>query len=264
MDVIRFQVDTLSVEVHPDSHSSARAAADAAARTICALSKIQDPVSVIFATGASQQDMLNALTSRSDIPWNRIAGFHLDEYVGIDKNHPASFRRYLREKLTSLVPLREFHEIDGNALDLDTFCATYAKMLGESNPQLCLLGIGENGHLAFNDPGEADFKDPRDMKVTLLDSACRKQQAAEGWFPTWEEVPSRALTLTIPAIMRVPKLILTVPGARKAQAVKRAFCEAISENCPATILRTHPDVTIFLDMDSAAELELDASVQRAG
>lgn len=263
MDIIRFQVDTLNVEVHPDSQSSARAAADAASRTICELSKVQDSVSVIFATGASQQDMLGALTGHRDIPWNRIAGFHLDEYIGIDTNHPASFRKYLRDKLTSLVPLREFHEIDGNAPDLDTFCATYAKRLRESNPQLCLLGIGENGHLAFNDPGEADFNDPRDMKVTLLDSACRKQQAAEGWFRTWEEVPSQALTLTIPTILRVPKLILTVPGERKAQAVKRAFYEAISEDCPATILRTHPDVTIFLDMDSAAELQLDALVQRA-
>jgi glucosamine-6-phosphate deaminase len=160
--------------------------------------------------------------------------------------------------LTTRVPIHEFHEIDGNAPDSERFCISYTKILRDGNPQLCLLGIGENGHLAFNDPAEADFEDPRDMKVALLDSTCREQQAAEGWFRTCEEVPSRALTLTIPAIMRVPKLILTVPGERKAHIVKRALHEPISEACPATILRTHPDVTVFLDADSAAELELDA------
>jgi glucosamine-6-phosphate deaminase len=207
--------------------------------------------------------MLNALVDREDIPWDKIVGFHLDEYVGIDVNHPASFRKYLRQHLITRVPIREFDEIDGNAPDLDSFCVAYAKKLRESNPQLCLLGIGENGHLAFNDPAEADFEDPRDMKVALLDSACREQQAAEGWFRTWEEVPSRALTLTIPTILRIPKLILTVPGGRKAQIVMRALSEPVSENCPATILRTHPDTTLFLDADSAAELELDAIAQRS-
>jgi glucosamine-6-phosphate deaminase len=263
MDIIRFQVDTLNVEVHPNSQSSGRAAAEAASQAVCALSGVQDFVSVIFATGASQLDTLGALTNRSDIPWNKIVGFHMDEYVGIDVNHRASFRRYLRENLTTRVPLREFDEIDGNARDLESFCASYAKKLRESNPQLCLLGIGENGHLAFNDPAEADFKDPRDMKVVLLDSACRRQQVAEGWFRSIDEVPSRALTLTIPTIMRVPKLILTVPGERKAHIVKRALYEPISAACPATILRTHPDTTIFLDPESAAELELDAIAQRA-
>ena len=262
MDIIRFQVDTLRVEVHPDSQSSGRAAAAAASQAICELSQGQDSVSVIFATGASQLDTLGALTNRSDIPWNRIVGFHLDEYVGIDKNHPASFRRYLRENLTTRVPLRDFHEIDGNVLDLDSFCAAYAKKLHESGPQLCLLGIGENGHLAFNDPGEADFKDPRHMKVVSLDSACREQQAAEGWFRSWEEVPDRALTLTIPTIMRVRNLILTVPGERKAEIVRRALYEPISEDCPATILRTHRNAIVFLDAESASKLELDAIVQQ--
>lgn len=262
MDIIRFHIDTLRVEVHPDSQSSGRAAAAAAAQAICTLNGIQDLVSVIFATGASQLDTLGALINRIDIPWNKIVGFHLDEYVGIDRNHPASFRRYLRDNLTTRVPLREFHEIDGNALDLEGFCAAYANKLRESSPQLCLLGIGENGHLAFNDPGEADFKDPREMKVVSLDCACREQQAAEGWFRSWEEVPDRALTLTIPTIMRVPNLILTVPGERKAEIVRRALYEPISEDCPATILRTHRNATVFLDAESASKLELDAIAQQ--
>jgi glucosamine-6-phosphate deaminase len=257
MDIIRFQVDTLNVEIHPDSESTARAAAEAASKTLCKLGREQDSIGVIFATGASQLDTLEALVSRNDIPWNKIIGFHLDEYVGLDENHFASFRRYLRENLTSRVPLHQFFEIDGNAPDLDSFCRAYARKLSEANPQLCLLGIGENGHLAFNDPSEADFLDPHEMKVALLDSACREQQTAEGWFQTWEEVPSRALTLTIPTIMRVPKLILTVLGGRKAEIVRRALHGAMSENCPATILRVHPNATLYLDAESAAELNLD-------
>lgn len=262
MDIIRFQVDTLRVEIHPDSQSSARAAAAAASQAMCKPNGTRELASVVFATGASQLDTLRALVSRTEIPWNSVAGFHLDEYVGIDENHPASFRRYLRENLTTRVPFREFHEIDGNAVDLGSFCAGYVKKLRESSPQLCLLGIGENGHLAFNDPGEADFNDPRDMKVVSLDLTCREQQAAEGWFRNWEEVPGRALTLTIPTIMRIPNLILTVPGERKAEIVRRALYEPISESCPATILRTHQNATLFLDAESASKLELDAIAQQ--
>lgn len=261
MGIIRFQVDTLNVEIYPDSKSSARAAAEAASMAIRELNENRDIVSVVFATGASQLDMLNALVDRRDIPWNKIVGFHLDEYVGLDEEHAASFRRYLRQNLTSRVSLREFHEINGNAPDLDAFCDGYASALRATDPQLCLLGIGENGHLAFNDPGEADFRDQREMKVALLDSACRQQQAAEGWFENPEEVPHRALTLTIPTIMRIPKLILTVPGERKARIVRRTLEESISEDCPATILRTHPDATLFLDAESAAELALNATAR---
>jgi glucosamine-6-phosphate deaminase len=261
MDTIQFRVDLLNVEIYPDSESCGKAAAEVVSKILCELSRKRDTIGVIFATGASQLDTLEALVSRNDIPWEKIVGYHLDEYVGIDVNHPASFRKYLRQNLTARVPIREFHEIDGNATDLDSFCRAYAKKLREANPQLCLLGIGENGHLAFNDPGEADFHDSSEMKVALLDSACRKQQAAEGWFRTWEEVPNRALTLTIPTIMRVPKLILTVPGERKAEIVKRALHEAISESCPATILRAHPNATLYLDAESAAELNLDDKVR---
>lgn len=264
MDITRLRVDTLHVEVHPNSKSSSHAAAEAASQAICKLCKVQDLIGVVFATGSSQLDMLNSLVNREEIPWDKIVGFHLDEYVDLDENHAASFRRYLRQNLTSRVPIHKFFEIDGNAPDLDSFCRAYAKKLREANPQLCLLGIGENGHLAFNDPGEADFYDPREMKVALLDSACRKQQAAEGWFRTWEEVPNRALTLTIPTIMHVPELILSVPGGRKAEIVRRTLHEAISEDCPATILRTHPNATIFLDSESAAELNLDDKVLSVG
>jgi glucosamine-6-phosphate deaminase len=211
-------------------------------------------VGVIFATGASQLETLNALTGIPDLPWDHVAGFHMDEYVGLPSDHPASFRRYLRENLTSRVHLAEFHEIDGTVPDSELMCSEYAAMLRSRDPQLCLLGIGENGHLAFNDPAEANFSDPVDMKIVTLDTVCRQQQVAEGWFSSLEEVPPRAMTLTIPTLLRVPKLIASVPGSRKARIVRRTIEEPISTACPATIFRTHPDVTVYLDPESAAEL----------
>lgn len=200
--------------------------------------------------------MLDALTSVPGLPWSRVVGFHMDEYIGLDESHPASFRRYMREKLTQRVPMRRFYEIDGNAQEIDAFSREYVRALDQAAPSLCLLGIGENGHLAFNDPAEANFHDPPAMKVVTLDDACRGQQLAEGWFRTLDEVPRRALTLTIPALLRIPKLILSVPGSRKAAIVRRTLEEPISTACPATILRTHPDATIYLDRESAAELNV--------
>jgi glucosamine-6-phosphate deaminase len=261
MDIIRFRIDSLKVEVHPDRESAGRAAAQAAAEYLRGIGQAQDEIGVIFATGASQLDMLRALVSECDVPWERIVGFHLDEYVDIDENHPASFRRYLRENLTERVRMREFFEIDGRLPDHDSICREYAKKLRAAAPRLCLLGVGENGHLAFNEPAEADFDDPADVKIVKLDSTCRQQQTAEGWFASIEEVPARAITVTIPALMRIPKLILTIPGNRKAHIVKRAFNDPISTHCPATILRTHPDASVYLDLDSAAELDEMAAVR---
>jgi glucosamine-6-phosphate deaminase len=178
----------------------------------------------------------------------------MDEYVGISANHPASFRGYLRERLTGKVPMKEFFEIDGSAPDPELTGREYAERLRSAGPQLCLLGIGENGHLAFNDPLVADFADPLDVKTVQLDEACRRQQVAEGWFGRVEEVPQYAITLTIPALFRVPKLIVSVPGKRKAEIVRRVLEEPVSTRCPATILRTHPDATVYLDLESAREL----------
>ncbi len=254
-EVIYLDAGTMRLEVYPNRKSAGEAAARAAADELLRLDRSDKDIGVIFATGASQFDTLEALTSFPGLPWDHVLGFHLDEYIGIEESHPASFRRYLREKLTQKVAMRKFFEIDGTAQDLDAVCREYVKALSLANPQICLLGIGENGHLAFNDPAEADFSDPKVMKVVQLDRACRQQQAAEGWFQSWEEVPERALTLTIPALFRVPKLIVSVPGSRKAEAVRRTLYDPISTSCPSTLLRTHPDVTIYLDTDSAAELQ---------
>ncbi len=253
--VTSFTSGNMKLEVHPSRQAAGEAAARAAAEEMRRLAQQQHNIGVIFATGASQFETLASLTSLRGLPWDQVQGFHLDEYVGIDENHPASFRRYLREKLTDRVRMANFFEIDGSADDLKAVCDEYVRKLNGAGPQLCLLGIGENGHLAFNDPAEADFHDPQAMKVVQLDQACRQQQAAEGWFPSWQQVPERALTLTIPTLFRVPKLIASVPGSRKAEAVRRTLQDPISTDCPSTLLRTHPDVTIYLDVESAAGLE---------
>lgn len=151
--------------------------------------------------------------------------------------------------------MQEFYEVDETAKDTEQVCRDYSEALRAANPQLCLLGIGENGHLAFNDPPVADFDDPLDVKVVSLDTVCRQQQAAEGWFASLEDVPERAISLTIPALFRVPRLIVSVPGHREAHIVRRALEEPISTNCPATILRTHPNATIYLDRESAVDLD---------
>jgi glucosamine-6-phosphate deaminase len=245
----------VKVEIHASREAAGLAAAQAAAERLTDLAKGRDSVAVIFATGASQFSTLAALTSVAGVPWDLVRGFHMDEYIGIPADHPASFRRYLRERLTQKVRMKEFVEIEGDRADAEQTALAYADRLRTADPQLCLLGIGENGHLAFNDPDVADFADPLDAKIVQLDRMCRQQQVAEGWFGSVDEVPESAITLTIPTLMRVPKLIASVPGIRKAKIVRRALEEPISTACPATILRTHPYVTIYLDRESASELD---------
>jgi len=249
-----FQAGSLKFEIYKSRLAAARAAALAVADAMLHLTQTGDDLGVIFATGASQLTMLHELISLSGLPWNRIVGFHMDEYKGMAPDHFASFRRYLHEQLIERVPIKKFHEIDGSAADAERTCREYAAKLKASNPQLCLLGIGENGHLAFNDPFVADFGDPLDVRLVDLDKECREQQVAEGWFPDMERVPAQAITLTVPTLFHVPKLIVSVPGSRKAKIVRRVIEEAISNACPATLLKTHPDATVYLDDESSAEL----------
>ncbi len=248
----RFKVGALNVEIHSNNESASKAAANDAARMLARVGETADEFGIIFATGASQIGTLEALTSTRGLPWNKVLGFHLDEYVCLPIAHPASFRGYLRHHLTSKVKLREFYEIDGTAEDIEQVCEQYAARLRAIRPQLCLLGVGENGHLAFNDPAEADFEDRLDVKIVHLDSVCRQQQASEGWFGSLDDVPRTAVTVTIPALFRVPKLVLTVLGPRKASAVKDLIQGPISTSCPASILRRHPDATVYLDKEAAA------------
>lgn len=251
---ILFQAGKLKFEIYQSRAASGKAAALATLEAMLRLVPNDGDLGVIFATGASQLSMLAALTSLEGVPWERIIGFHMDEYEGISADHFASFRRYLRKHLTERVPIKQFHEIDGSTDLAESTCREYAAMLKAINPQVCLLGIGENGHLAFNDPFDADFNDPLDLRVVKLDRECREQQFAEGWFPSVDAVPAHAITLTIPALFRVPKLIVSVPGSRKARIVRRVIDEEVSTACPSTLLKTHPDATVYLDNESSAEL----------
>jgi glucosamine-6-phosphate deaminase len=254
-EIRRIQVGTLKLEIHPNRKAAGEAAAQAVAQALRQSTSGGHGVAVIFAAAASQIETLRTLTEMAGLPWKQMLGFHMDEYVALPENHPASFREFLRLHLTQHVALKEFFGIDGNASDPELACREYAEKLRSAKPQLCLAGIGENGHLAFNDPPEADFSDPLDVKIVQLDGVTRQQQVAEGWFKSLEDVPKSAITLTVPALLRVQKLIASVPGSRKAEIIRRVVEEPISTNCPATILRTHPDATVYLDTESAANLD---------
>lgn len=244
----------LQVEAYESTEAMGKGAAAAAAECLLALAAQNDTIGVIFATGASQIPTLKALTEIPGLPWEKVVGFHMDDYLGMSEQNPASFRRYLQERLTDKVKLRDFHWIGATANNVEEAAQRYTKLLAQFRPQLCLLGIGENGHLAFNDPAVADFNDPTDVKLVSLDEKCRQQQANEGWFKSISDVPDVAITMTIPALFRVPRLIASVPDARKADIVRRSLTEEISTSCPATILRKHPNATLYLDPASAAKL----------
>jgi len=205
----------------------------------------------MFASGNSQLLFLDTLTRDTSVAWDRVAGFHMDEYLGIGADHPASLRRYMRERIIDVAHPGEFHEITGDALDASAECARYTQLLADHPLDLCCLGIGENGHLAFNDPPVADFDDPLDVKVVELDDTCRRQQVGEGHFPDVDAVPTHAITVTIPALLRARVVFAIVPEGRKREPVRRALREPVSTSCPATILRTRPNVTMFLDADSS-------------
>jgi glucosamine-6-phosphate deaminase len=254
-DVEYFQVEKLKVEVYSSREAVGAAAAKASAEALKKLAALGKNFGVIFATGASQIEVLKVLTAIRDLPWSRVDGFHVDDYIGLPLDHAASFRGYLEEKLVGKVPMHSFVYIDGLAPNPEQTCRDYAEKLRSANPLLCLLGIGENGHLAFNDPGEADFNDPLDVKIVHLDELCRRQQAAEGWFKSVDEIPKSAITVTMPALFRVPKLVLSVVGERKANIVQRTFDDPITTACPSTILRRHPDATIFMDREAASQVQ---------
>lgn len=229
----------------------AQAAADRLAREIRRLTRERERVAGLFASAPSQTDTLAALVEQPGIDWQRVTVFHLDEYLGFSEDHPQSFRRYLRERLVDRVSPAAFHGLRGEAADPEKECARYAALLEEQPPQFALIGIGENGHLAFNDPWVADFQDPAAVKIVELDEKCRLQQVHDGLFPSLDQVPSRALTLTLPAILRTPRIFAVVPGPRKREAVGAALYGPVSTSCPASILRTHPAAELFLDRDSA-------------
>ncbi|HBY62235.1 MAG TPA: glucosamine-6-phosphate deaminase [Solibacterales bacterium] len=248
--MLRFDAGRLSLEVHYSRVEMGRAAAAAAAPFL------RGPA--LFASAASQVECLGALRQYQTIDWPAVSAFHLDEYVGMGPDHPASFRRFIREHLLDHVPVKGFDGLTGEAPDPEAECARYARLLDANPPQVCILGVGENGHLAFNDPPVARFDDPLAVKVVDLDLVCREQQVHDGAFASLADVPMKALTVSVRRIMQVPRLVVVVPGPRKAAAIRAALEGPITTECPASILRTHPNAALFLDRDSASLLSATA------
>ncbi|MCB0685314.1 MAG: glucosamine-6-phosphate deaminase [Saprospiraceae bacterium] len=208
---------------------------------------------IILATGASQFEVLNNLVT-ADIPWEKVTMFHLDEYIGMSLDHPASFRKYLTDRFLKKIAYRcDYHLIDGENPDPQSECDRVSAIIEKHPIDVALIGIGENGHLAFNDP-PADFDTTDPYIVVQLDTACRQQQFGEGWFDTFEVVPTTAISMSIQQILKSKNLIVSVPDERKAEAVKNAVQGELTNMCPASILRNHPSCYLFLDKASASKL----------
>jgi glucosamine-6-phosphate deaminase len=208
----------------------------------------------IFASAPSQNEFLAALVEAPDVDWSLVVAFHLDEYLGMDQSAPQSFRKFLFDRLVNKVPLGAFHGLRGEAEDGAAEARRYAQLLVETPPDFAVLGIGENGHLAFIDPPFCNFEDPKPVKVVELDEVCRQQQVNDGAFARFDEVPAKALSLTIPTLMKCPRLFAVVPGPAKRQAIKWTVEGPVATICPASILRRHPDAHLFIDSDSASFL----------
>jgi len=246
------KVPQLQIKVLADKDCLGQAAAGHAAASLRSAIRQHRTARIIAATGASQFEFLDALTSAPDLAWENVEAFHLDEYVGLPITHPASFRKYLLERLVDRTGISRYHFLDGDG-DVMTSIRTIGKELQKAPIDLAFVGIGENGHLAFNDP-PADFEIEDPYLIVDLDRACRQQQVNEGWFASVEEVPKQAISMSVRQILRSKEIIVVVPDERKAHAVKNSLESDISPMVPASILRTHPNVTLYLDTDSAALL----------
>lgn len=251
-----FTKDLLKVCIYPSVEEMGKAAADDVAERIKMLLAEKDEINMIFAAAPSQSAFLSSLIANSEIEWNRINAFHMDEYLGIDRSMCQSFGNFLSRSIFSHVPFKSVNYIDGVAADVAAECERYSKLLEEHPVDIVCLGIGENGHIAFNDPAFADFNDSKLVKVVQLDEVCRGQQVHEKCFETLDLVPKEAMTLTIPALLRADWMFCIVPFTNKAPAVKRMIEGEISEACPATILRKKANSCLYLNTDSSSLLTL--------
>ena len=254
--VKNFRADQLNVHVYETRPAMGKAAASVIASEIRRLIDQNGKAVVIFASAPSQNEFLAALVESPGIDWSRVAAFHLDEYLGMSSDAPQSFRLFLIERLVDKVPLGKFYGLAGEAPDGAAAAKSYAALLKENPPDFAVLGIGENGHLAFIDPPFCDFADPEAVKVVQLDEVCRQQQVNDGAFKTLAEVPTNALSLTIPTLMTLPKLFAIAPGPAKRQAIKSTVEGPVATTCPASILRQHKEAHLFIDRDSAELLSV--------
>lgn len=250
----QFEAGLLQVAVYETRAELGVAAARAVVDRVNAVLREKAEVNMVFASAPSQNEFLAGLLASADMPWDRVNAFHMDEYIGLAADAPQGFGNFIRDRLWGRVPLRSANYIDGNAASLAEECHRYAALLAQHPIDFVCFGIGENGHLAFNDPDVADFNDPQPVKVVELDMMCRRQQVNDGCFRSLEEVPTHALTLTIPALAAGRYLYGMVPGKTKADAIHGTIHSSIDERCPATILRTHRSAWLFADRDSAARV----------
>jgi glucosamine-6-phosphate deaminase len=239
----------VNVKVAPDRRTMGQWAADHAGSILRRVVAEQGSARLVGCTGSSQFEVLDAFTAQKDIAWERIELFHLDEYLGLAESHPASFRRFLRERLVDKTGITNYH-----FLGTEADCRRMGALLAAAPPDLAFVGIGENGHLAFNDP-PADFNTEEPFLVVTLDEACRRQQVGEGWFASFDDVPKQAMSMSVRQILKAREIICSCPDARKAAAVKACIEGPISNMAPASILQRHPNVTIYLDAESASRLK---------
>ena len=245
----------MKVDISPSKQELGRRAATAGAAAIRAAIAARGAANVIVATGASQFEMLAELVAAKDIDWSKVVFFHLDEYAGMEMTHPASFRKYLKERLVDRLPKppQAFHDVQAEG-DCAAECRRIGGLIQKHPIDVAFIGIGENGHLAFNDP-PADFQTDEPYLVVALDDACRRQQFGEGWFPTFDAVPTKAISMSVRQILKSKTIICSVPDDRKAKAVQAALEGPVTPLVPASILQQHPQTTIYLDQPAASLLK---------
>ncbi len=247
-----FDVEKLHVVAAENRNEMARLSAEHVSGLINKLLNEKEEIRMVFAAAPSQNEFLEELTMDREIDWSRITAFHMDEYIGLPADSTELFSKYLTDHIFSKVNFKQVHFINSQANDKTAECKRYESLLKEYAIDIVCMGIGENGHIAFNDPPVADFNDPYFVKIIELDEKDKAQQVNDAGFKTIEEVPSTAYSLTVPALMAGTYLNVVVPGIRKAEAVKNTLYSSITTRCPATILRTHPNAVLFLDKESAS------------
>ncbi len=249
-----FKVDNLLVKQYENRTLMGEGAAKDISAKINELLSEKEELNVIFAAAPSQNDVLLALINDKTIDWTRINAYHMDEYVGLSKDAPQGFGNFLKEHIFSLVPFKSINYINCEATDVEAECERYSKLLTKNPTDIVVMGIGENGHIAFNDPPVADFNDSKMVKKVKLDEICRQQQVNDGCFENISLVPTHAMTLTVPTLVKAPYLFCIVPAKTKANAVKETLTGTIDEHCPATILRKQENATLYLDNESSGLL----------
>lgn len=253
--VVIFKKDKLEVKIFPTREEMGKNAADEVLDALRKLLNEKEEVNMIFAAAPSQNDMMKVLTADDSIDWGRINAFHMDEYIGLDKDAPQGFGNFLNEHVFGKRAFKSVHYINGQATDSDAECRRYTELLKKYPVDIVCLGIGENGHIAFNDPPVADFNDDKMIKVVELEQTCRQQQVNDKCFTSLTEVPTHAFTLTIPALMQAKYMFCVVPTALKAKAVFHTINDEVGEHCPATILRTKEGAVLYLDRPAASLLQ---------